>query len=167
MPSVAIIRSITDFPFPFEYVNSAGGPGYIPLRIYHPCYSHTSKTHFDLVCIVSSRLFLFIHVSPIFGLRLPIREFQSPHTTDWSWGGMDPRMSSIYSLECSSFTFLFARFVAGGKYTLPIHVYYPPGKLMHTHWAYSFPTYFCTRSPFLTNMAIPPLYPFALRSSYT
>ena len=124
--SVASMRSMQDFLSPFSYVCLAGEPGRSPLRMYHPLFSHVSISHFALMLTVVSSLCLGISVSPILGWRFPIRAFQSPQITDLSCGGMCPRMSSTSFLAESSSMPRVYRFVAGGRYTLPIHIVSPP-----------------------------------------
>ena len=100
--SVDNIRSIHDFLGPFSYVYRAGGPGYIPFKMYHPCDSHVSMIHFALKPTVSSSLSLVIAVSPNCGWRVPTRVFQSPYITERAYGGILPKMSSMSVLAASS-----------------------------------------------------------------
>jgi hypothetical protein len=50
--SVDNIRSIHDFFRPCSYVKRAGGPGYIPFKMYHPFASHVSMIHFALGFVI-------------------------------------------------------------------------------------------------------------------
>jgi hypothetical protein len=163
--SVARMRSIHDCFVPFWYVQIAGGPGWMPFKIYHFCYSHISITHCALVPTMVSKLCLAMELSPIFGCSVPTRAFQSPHITDRACGGNAPIMSSMSVLAVSSSMPRVWRFVAGGRYTFPIQISSPPYPYMLTPCAYSLPTYFSTLIPFFISIAIPPLLSAALRSS--
>lgn len=113
--SPVITRSMHDRPFPFSYVYCAGGPGYMPFRMYHPWILHISITQGALGPTPSSRLFLVMFVSSIFGYSWPILAFQSPHTTDLVCIGMDSVTSSTRPRAVSSLTPRFFKFPAGGK----------------------------------------------------
>jgi hypothetical protein len=124
--SVDNIRSIHDFFSPCSYVYRAGGPGYIPFKMYHPFSSHVSIIHFALVLVVVSSLSLYMAVSPIVGCIVPTRAFQSPQATERECGGMFPRMSSTSVKAFSSSIPRVWRLVAGGMYTLHSHIISPP-----------------------------------------
>jgi hypothetical protein len=101
------------------------------------------------------------------GARFAILVFQSPHITVVSCGGKHPIVSSIRLFAIYSSTPRFYWLIIGGKYILPIHNFSPPCSWMQMPWVYSFPIYFNTFRFFLTNIAMPPLLPDALRSSKT
>jgi hypothetical protein len=161
------IRSMHDRSVPLMKVGHAGGPGWSPFNMYHPCYSQTCITHAALADVVVSELCLGMVSSPICGDSSPIRAFQSPHVTDGAPYGMHPKMSSMKLRATSSSLPRFCIFCIGGMYTLLIQIFPPPWTCIHIFWAYSFPVYLTIFMPFFTIMAIPPLLPFYRRYSYT
>ena len=162
-----IIKSIQDLSLPLWKVWHAGGPGYIPLRIFHPYSSHMSMSQGALLHVILSWLFLIVLVSFMVGDNVPTRVFQSPQIMWMSLLGMSSNMSYMYCLVSSSSIPLLARFGAGGIYTLPIHSYSPPCMFMHIFCAYSLPLYYDIFMPLRTITAIPPLLPLFLLSSKT
>ncbi len=162
-----MIKSIQDWSSPLVNVCWAGGAGSRPLRTYQSYYSHVYISHGALWLTLKSILLLGISVSPILGYCWPMRVFQSPQTTALAPAGMDPVISSMRLRATSSSVPRFYIFYTGGKYTLPTHAVSPPYSWIHTPCAYSFPMYLRILMPFLISIAIPPLWPFSLRSSYT
>ena len=96
-----------------------------------------------------------------------MRAFQSPQITAFFPAGMQLKVSSMKLRAVSSSIPRFYIFCTGGKYTLPVHIFSPPGTCMHIPYAYSLPVYLNIFMPFLTIIAIPPLWPLLLRCSNT
>jgi hypothetical protein len=78
-----------------------------------------------------------------------------------------PNTSSTRLRATYSSTPLFYIFCVGGRYTFPIQIFSPPCTCIHTPCVYSFPICLITWMPFLTSIAMPPLFPFSRRCSNT
>jgi hypothetical protein len=156
-----------DLSSPLLNVLQAGGPGCNPFRICQPCYSHISISHCALWFVWISSLSLVVVMLSKCGARCAILVFQSPHMTYVSCYGKQPMVSSMRLLPSVSSIPRFCWLMIGGRYTLPIHILSPPCICRHIPYEYSFPIYLIIFIPFLISMAMPPRFPYFLRSSKT
>jgi hypothetical protein len=152
---------------PRRNVLQAGGPGYDPFKMCHPCNSHSAKSHGARLLVCVSSLFLGMEMSCMDGDMAPTRVFQSPQTTCIAYCGMHPTISSTWLHATSSSMPRFIKLCAGGKYIFPTQTLSPSCPYIHTLYAYSFPKYRKIFIPFFTSSASPPLFPFSLRYSKT
>ena len=113
--SVAITRSIHDYPVPLSNVWMAGGPGWMPFSMCQPWISHNAISYGALFPVIWSMLTLGMSVSPIRGYKFPILVFQSPHMIDWECYGMALVISSMRSCARSSSMPRLRIFSVGGK----------------------------------------------------
>src|SRR5512142_3262462 len=119
-----------DAAYPFLNVTHAGGPGVAPFSICSPSISQTSMTQFALPHTTVSSLRRYTYSSPTIGDNEPMRAFQSPQTTGVALHGMTPTTASTWLRASASLIPRFAKFWAGGTYTLPTHSRSPPGTCM-------------------------------------
>jgi hypothetical protein len=162
-----MMKSMQELSYPLLNVLQAGGPGCSPFKMVQPYCSHISSSHRVLGLVCVSSLSLVVLTSSSCGARLAILVFQSPHITVVSCAGKHPMVSSTRLLAMFSSMPRLCWLIIGGKYIFPTHILSPPYIYMHTPYVYSLPTYFSTFIPFLTNIAMPPRFPFFLRSSKT
>jgi hypothetical protein len=100
---------------PLLNVLQAGGPGCIPLRMCHFCYSHKGINQGARLFVCGSSLLRGMVMLLIVGDKSATRVFQSPQITCTCFYGIHPTISSTWLRASSSSIPLLTKLRAGGR----------------------------------------------------